>query len=529
MTTGGANTTAWTPPVVWEPTAAEVEGSQVSQFLLWLERERGLRFADYAALRRWSVDDLDAFWDAVWHFYGVDASRPYRTVLGGSRGLPGATWFEGARLNYAEQVLAAAPHARPAIVAVGEGREPVELSGAQLRGQVGALAAALAEMGVGPGDRVAAYLPNVPETVVAMLAVTSLGAVWSACAPDFGTQSVVDRFAQLEPTVLIAVDGYQFGGREHDRRDTVRRLARSCPPCARRSSCDPCSRAGPSGATRRGRLTSWPRRASRGSHRSPRTIRCGSSSRRARRARPRASSRATRGSCSSISRRWACAWTSHPRTATSSTARRAGWPGTTWSAVSCTARRSCLRPGAGLPGHRRAVGRRRPTGATVLGMGSAYVARASAPGRSPPPRGSPQAADGHPDGVAAAAGRLGVAARAARPGRPHRLDLRRHRRVHRVLRGEPVAARPRGEIACRWLGRRGRGGRPGRAAADRRVGEFVLTGHCRRCRCASGTTTTARAIAPRTSSSTPVAGARATGSRSTRAGASSCPGARTPR
>jgi acetoacetyl-CoA synthetase len=143
--------------------------------------------------------------------------------------MPGATWFEGARLNYAQQVLTRAPHDRPALRFVAEGHAPVAISAADLRGRVGALANALRGMGVGPGDRVAAYLPNIPEAVEAMLAVTSIGAVWAVCAPDFGAPSVVDRLAQLEPAVLIAADGYRFGGNVHDRRDVVRQLASAMP------------------------------------------------------------------------------------------------------------------------------------------------------------------------------------------------------------------------------------------------------------------------------------------------------------
>ena len=143
--------------------------------------------------------------------------------------MPGGRWFEGARLNYAEAVLVGAPEDRPALIAVAEQQPPREISRAELRGQVGALAAALRELGVGPGDRVAAYLPNIPEAVAALLASASLGAVWTSCAPDFGLRSVLDRLGQVEPTVLIAVDGYRWGGREHDRRDMIAQLREAMP------------------------------------------------------------------------------------------------------------------------------------------------------------------------------------------------------------------------------------------------------------------------------------------------------------
>jgi acetoacetyl-CoA synthetase len=216
------------PPVLWQPTAADRESSRVGEFLRWLERERGLAFADYDELWRWSVDELEDFWDAVWQFFALPSSAPYSSVLS-SRTMPGARWFEGSRLNYAEALLARAAEDRPALIAVAEDGLPREISRDQLRGQVGALADALRDLGVGPGDRVAAYLPNIPEAVVALLATASLGAVWTSCAPDFGLRSVVDRLGQVDPTVLIAVDGYRWGGREHDRRDVVAQLRAAMP------------------------------------------------------------------------------------------------------------------------------------------------------------------------------------------------------------------------------------------------------------------------------------------------------------
>jgi acetoacetyl-CoA synthetase len=208
---------------IWMPSEDSVAGANVTAFARWLGRE-----PDYHALWRWSVDDLDGFWDAVWRYYSVRSTAPHERVLG-DRAMPGARWFEGAQLNYAEHVLERAAAAGPAIVALDEAREPSELTAAQLRAQVGALAATLRRLGVRPGDRVAAYLPNIPEAVVAMLATASVGAVWAACAPDFGGRSVVDRLGQVEPTVLIAVDGYRFGGREHDRTDAVADLRAALP------------------------------------------------------------------------------------------------------------------------------------------------------------------------------------------------------------------------------------------------------------------------------------------------------------
>jgi acetoacetyl-CoA synthetase len=213
---------------LWSPTPSRRARANVTRFLSWLRAERGLRFSDYASLWRWSVDELEDFWSAVWGFYGVRSATPVGRPLG-ARDMPGARWFDGSRLNYAEHVLERAPSDRSAVIHLSEGREPQEISAAELRGRVGALAATLARLGVREGDRVAAYLPNLPEAVMAMLATTSLGAVWAACAPDFGTRSVVDRFCQLEPKVLIAVDGYRFNGVDHDRRPAIRELREALP------------------------------------------------------------------------------------------------------------------------------------------------------------------------------------------------------------------------------------------------------------------------------------------------------------
>jgi acetoacetyl-CoA synthetase len=219
---------AASPPAIWQPNQASIADANLTHFLRWLREERGLAFADYSELWEWSVAQLEEFWEAIWQFYGLTSPTPFDTALA-KREMPGAVWFPGAQLNYAEQVLARASGADPAIVFVDETREPSTLSTEALRGQVGAFAAALSAIGVEPGDRVAGYLPNIPETVVAMLATASLGAIWSVCAPDFGADGVADRFGQLEPKVLVAIDGYRFGGRVHDRRGVVAELQAALP------------------------------------------------------------------------------------------------------------------------------------------------------------------------------------------------------------------------------------------------------------------------------------------------------------
>jgi acetoacetyl-CoA synthetase len=224
--------TAAAPEKLWEPSAELVERARLTEFRRWLEAERGLRFDDYDALWRWSVDDLDGFWGAIWDFFEVRADGGRSTVLA-SREMPGARWFPEASLNYAEHVFAGKDDAETAILHASELRQLDELSWGELRSQVAACAAALGELGVERGDRVVAYLPNIPEAIVAFLASASIGAVWSSCSPDFGPASVVDRFAQIEPKVLFAVDGYRYGGKDFDRRDTLARLQEQMPSLER--------------------------------------------------------------------------------------------------------------------------------------------------------------------------------------------------------------------------------------------------------------------------------------------------------
>jgi acetoacetyl-CoA synthetase len=201
------------PTLLWEPPSALAERAVMTRFM----REHG--FDDYHALWRWSVDDLEGFWAAIWDFFGVDGR--YDRVLG-SQAMPGAEWFPGAHVSYPEHLFRGKDPDSVAIVHASELREQAELTWGELRAQVACIQAGLRELGVGPGDRVAAYMPNIPEAVAAFLATASLGAVWSSCSPDFGARSVIDRFAQIEPKVLLAVDGYRYNGRDFDRAETVR-------------------------------------------------------------------------------------------------------------------------------------------------------------------------------------------------------------------------------------------------------------------------------------------------------------------
>jgi acetoacetyl-CoA synthetase len=217
--------------LLWEPTAAFAEASTLTDYRRWLERERGLGFDDYAALWRWSVDDLGAFWTSVVDYYDLPLRGGWEHVVAGE--MPGVRWFEGATINYAEALLRRVSPDEPALLAQSE-RQPLrEISGAEVTAAVAAVATGLRRLGVGRGDRVAAVIPNIPEAVVALLACASIGAIWSSCSPDFGTQSLVDRFAQIEPTVLIAVDGYTYGGRPFDRRSVIDELRAALPSLRR--------------------------------------------------------------------------------------------------------------------------------------------------------------------------------------------------------------------------------------------------------------------------------------------------------
>jgi acetoacetyl-CoA synthetase len=215
--------------VLWTPPADVAERSELGSYLAWLRRERGLDFPGYDELWQWSVTDLDGFWASLWDYFGIRASVPYERVLG-SRAMPGAEWFPGARLNYAEHMLGRDEDAgEVAVLAYSQTRDPIELTFGDLRAQVARARAGLRRLGVRPGDRVVAYLPNIPETLVAFLATASLGAIWATCPPEFGVRSVVHRLGQLEPTVLLAVAGYGWGEKLVDRREQVAAIREQLP------------------------------------------------------------------------------------------------------------------------------------------------------------------------------------------------------------------------------------------------------------------------------------------------------------
>src|SRR5687767_10514405 len=243
------------PGLLWAPPPDVRTRSRLGHYMGWLEEYRGLRFADYQQLWEWSVTDLDAFWTSIWEYFDVGppvvpSSTPAPAPALAERAMPGAVWFPTARLNYAAHMLrpggrgvsprqgrreppeAAGADDAVAVLARSQTRGPVDLTAGELRRQVGRARAGLARLGVGRGDRVVAYLPNIPETLVAFLATASLGAVWASCAPEFGTRSVLDRFSQIDPKVLLAIDGYRYGAKAIDRTAEVAAIRDGLPGLA---------------------------------------------------------------------------------------------------------------------------------------------------------------------------------------------------------------------------------------------------------------------------------------------------------
>lgn len=214
--------------LLWQPSAEVQEKSTIRAYMQWLQQTRGLVFEDYHQLWTWSVIEIEAFWESVWHYYHIQASRAYTQVLT-SRSMPEGHWFPGGELNFTEHVFRNASSAYPAIIFQSERESLREIGWDELRQQVASVATGLRSLGVGRGDRVVGYIPNIPEAVVIFLACASIGAIWSSCSPDFGEPSVLDRFRQIEPKVLVAVDGYVYGGKVFDRRNQVSRLQQDLP------------------------------------------------------------------------------------------------------------------------------------------------------------------------------------------------------------------------------------------------------------------------------------------------------------
>ena len=215
--------------LLWKGSPGFIESSNLSAFMQWLRDTRGLDFDGYEGLWRWSVESLEDFWQAIWDYFDLHSTTPVTTVLS-SRHMPGARWFEGTHVNYAEHVLRHendGDPGRPVFRHCSELRPLAEMSWRELGDQVRRLAAELRARGVRPGDRVVAYMPNIPETIVAMLATTAIGGVWSTAAPEFGAKTVIDRFSQTRPKVLFAADGYRYGGKDFDRREQIAEIVKA--------------------------------------------------------------------------------------------------------------------------------------------------------------------------------------------------------------------------------------------------------------------------------------------------------------
>jgi acetoacetyl-CoA synthetase len=218
--------------ILWEPSAAAVEASNLTAYIDWLRAERGVDVTTYPDLWRWSVSDLEAFWNSIFDYFRVEYDGERGPALA-SREMPGAEWFPGVRLNWAERAFAGKADDQVAILHASELRELEEITWGELRAKVAAVAGGLRSLGVEEGDRVVAYIPNVVEAVIAFLATASIGAIWSGASPDFGAGSLIDRFAQIEPKVLIAVDGYRYGGKDFDRTPVVKQLQEAMPSLER--------------------------------------------------------------------------------------------------------------------------------------------------------------------------------------------------------------------------------------------------------------------------------------------------------
>lgn len=213
---------------LWTPSRERVERANITRYARWLEERTGRAFPSYDSLWRWSTEDLEGFWESVWEYFEVWSSTPYSKVLSDVR-MPGARWFEGAQLNYAEHVFRNRYEGDVALVVAAEGDEDSSVTWGELKAETAALSAFLREEGVKPGDRVAGYLPNCPEAVVGFLAAASIGAVWTCCSPDFGPRAVIDRFRQVAPKVFIGVEGYDYGGKRFDRQGVIEEVRASIP------------------------------------------------------------------------------------------------------------------------------------------------------------------------------------------------------------------------------------------------------------------------------------------------------------
>jgi len=218
------------PAILWQPSPEQIGATNLSAYVAWLRRERGLDFRvdDYESLQRWSSSAIEEFWGSIWEYFDVDADGDASVVLA-DRTMPGAKWFPNSSLNFAEHIFRGKNDGSVALVEQSELRSRREITWSELQERSAAIASGLTALGVVPGDRVAAYLPNGSEAIAGFLAAASVGAIWSSCSPDFGADSVIDRFSQIEPKVLLAVDGYSYNGRKFDRMGEVAQIEVALP------------------------------------------------------------------------------------------------------------------------------------------------------------------------------------------------------------------------------------------------------------------------------------------------------------
>jgi len=216
------------PKILWTPNKDDIANSNLTTYQKWLKEEKNLHFDSYHELWRWSVSKTEEFWKSIWNFFDIQYSGTFTTVQSPDL-MPDTKWFEGARLNYSEHIFRQESNQRPAIIYSSENGQINELSWLELRAQVASLRNKLIEFDIEPGDRVVGWLPNIPEAIVSFLAVNSLGAVWSGTSPDFGIKSVIDRFAQIRPKVMITANGYQYNGRQINKMDDIEIVKQSLP------------------------------------------------------------------------------------------------------------------------------------------------------------------------------------------------------------------------------------------------------------------------------------------------------------
>jgi acetoacetyl-CoA synthetase len=214
--------------ILWQPTQKDISESNLTDFYFWLKKNKGLSFSNYQECYDWSVENIADFWESIWQYFDIKTYSPYQNVLNDAQ-MPNVKWFEGATLNYAEHIFRKKNAKYPAIIYSSENQPISEISWEQLEEETAKIAFFLKEIGVQKGDRIVAYMPNIPETTAAFLACSSIGATWSSCSPDFGASSVIDRFAQINPKVIFAVDGYSYNGKIFDKREVVNEIINAIP------------------------------------------------------------------------------------------------------------------------------------------------------------------------------------------------------------------------------------------------------------------------------------------------------------